>query len=102
MDPLEVTEAMGLGSFEGKLGLETEQDLAYVADLLGVDPKVLHDPARYDTIILDRMMPGMDGIQVLANIKDNEIMEQIPVIKQSMFPTLRTPLATASDGFYEA
>ncbi|MDJ0776932.1 MAG: response regulator [Gammaproteobacteria bacterium] len=41
------------------------------------------DPHRYATIILDRMMPGMDGIKVLARMKQNEATEQIPVIMQT-------------------
>ena len=41
------------------------------------------NPGHYDVIILDRMMPGMDGMQVLANIKDSEPMERIPVVMQT-------------------
>ncbi len=41
------------------------------------------DPARYDTIILDRMMPGMDGMQLLSNIKDTEELVHVPVIMQT-------------------
>jgi DNA-binding response OmpR family regulator len=41
------------------------------------------DPLLYDVIILDRMMPGLDGMQVLVNIKDNDLMEQIPVVMQT-------------------
>lgn len=40
-------------------------------------------PGAYDAIILDRMMPGLDGMQVLTNIKDHESMEQIPVVMQT-------------------
>lgn len=41
------------------------------------------NPVRYDAIILDRMMPGLDGMQVLANIKENDQMEHIPVVMQT-------------------
>ncbi len=41
------------------------------------------DPHRYEAIILDRMMPGMDGITVLARMKQHEATEQIPVIMQT-------------------
>ena len=41
------------------------------------------DPARYDTIILDRMMPGMNGMQLLANIKETELLEHVPVVMQT-------------------
>ena len=41
------------------------------------------NPARYDVVILDRMMPGLDGMQVLGNIKEHETMERIPVLMQT-------------------
>ncbi|TNF86775.1 MAG: response regulator [Gammaproteobacteria bacterium] len=41
------------------------------------------NPTGYDVIILDRMMPILDGMQVLTNIKENEMMEQIPVVMQT-------------------
>jgi len=41
------------------------------------------NPSGYDVIILDRMMPVLDGMQVLANIKEHQMMEQIPVVMQT-------------------
>lgn len=41
------------------------------------------NPAGYDAIILDRMMPGMNGMQVLANIKENDLLEHVPVVMQT-------------------
>lgn len=41
------------------------------------------EPVRFDAIILDRMLPGMDGMQLLSNIKDNDLMEHIPVVMQT-------------------
>ena len=40
-------------------------------------------PESFDTIILDRMMPALDGMQLLANIKENEMMEHVPVVMQT-------------------
>ena len=40
-------------------------------------------PVRFDTIILDRMMPGMDGMKVLTNIKDNDLLAHLPVVMQT-------------------
>lgn len=40
-------------------------------------------PESFDTIILDRMMPTLDGMQLLANIKENEMMEHVPVVMQT-------------------
>ena len=45
--------------------------------------KLEAEPARYDTIILDRMMPGIDGMQLLNNIKNTDELEHIPVIMQT-------------------
>lgn len=41
------------------------------------------NPTRYDVVILDRAMPGIDGMQVLGNIKENESTERIPVLMQT-------------------
>lgn len=41
------------------------------------------DPARYDTIILDRMMNDMDSMQLLNNIRQNDELERLPVIIQT-------------------
>ena len=45
--------------------------------------KLEADPTRYDTIILDRMMPDMDGMQLLNNIKDTDELEHVPVVMQT-------------------
>ena len=41
------------------------------------------DPERYDVVILDRMMPRMNGMEVLARIKSHPILQSIPVILQT-------------------
>jgi len=41
------------------------------------------NPSRYDVVILDRAMPGVDGMEVLGNIKENESTEHIPVLMQT-------------------
>jgi len=45
--------------------------------------KLEADPARYDTIVLDRMMPDMDGMQLLNIIKDTDELKHVPVIMQT-------------------
>lgn len=45
--------------------------------------RIESDPQQYDAIVLDRMMPGMDGMQVLANIKNNESLAHVPVVMQT-------------------
>jgi CheY-like chemotaxis protein/anti-sigma regulatory factor (Ser/Thr protein kinase) len=41
------------------------------------------DPRRYDVVILDRMMPRMNGMEVLARIKSHPVLQSIPVILQT-------------------
>jgi CheY-like chemotaxis protein/anti-sigma regulatory factor (Ser/Thr protein kinase) len=41
------------------------------------------DREGFDTILLDRMMPRMDGMQVLAKLKQHPEFQHIPVIMQT-------------------
>lgn len=46
--------------------------------------RLLADPgSRFDLVVLDRMMRGMDGIEVLRRIKDDARLAEIPVIMQT-------------------
>lgn len=40
-------------------------------------------PATFDCVLLDRMMPAMDGIEVLKLIKADERMRALPVVLQT-------------------
>lgn len=40
-------------------------------------------PDHYDVVILDRMMPRMNGLEVLSRIKQHPVMQSIPVILQT-------------------
>ena len=40
-------------------------------------------PARFDAILLDRMMPDMDGIEILRRVKRRADMRHVPVIMQT-------------------
>ncbi|QZA82043.1 response regulator [Deefgea piscis] len=42
-----------------------------------------HDKDGFSTILLDRMMPRMDGMQVLAKLKQHPDFLHIPVIMQT-------------------
>ena len=48
------------------------------------------DPGRFDVLLLDRMMPKMDGLELLRHIKASPKLHALPVI-------LQTALATAEE-----
>jgi len=41
------------------------------------------EPNRYAAVLLDRMMPDMDGLTVLKEMKQNDVLKNIPVIMQT-------------------
>ncbi len=45
--------------------------------------KLEADPGGYDIVILDRMMPRMDGLEVLRRMKAHAELETVPVILQT-------------------
>ncbi|MCW8901123.1 MAG: response regulator [Gammaproteobacteria bacterium] len=40
-------------------------------------------PEKYDVVLLDRMMPRMSGMEVLAKIKEHSALKYLPVILQT-------------------
>src|SRR3984885_16178822 len=59
----------------------------------------LHRKNRYDLIVLDLQMPGMDGFQVMDGLKADESEDYLPVIVLPAQPThkLRALKAGARD-----
>lgn len=51
-------------------------------------------PEAFDVILLDRMMPNMNGMQVLENIKQHPILQHCPVI----FQTAKASVSDISEG----
>ncbi len=45
--------------------------------------KLEADPEKFDVVILDRMMPRMNGLEVLGRIKEHPILQSVPVILQT-------------------
>jgi CheY-like chemotaxis protein/anti-sigma regulatory factor (Ser/Thr protein kinase) len=41
------------------------------------------DPAKFDVVLLDRSMPGMDGLQLMARMKEHPRLRGLPVILQT-------------------
>ncbi|MCB1917743.1 MAG: response regulator, partial [Rhodocyclaceae bacterium] len=41
------------------------------------------DGESFDLVLLDRMMPGMDGLEVLRRMKDTPRLRDLPVIMQT-------------------
>lgn len=46
-----------------------------------------------DLILLDMMLPGLSGLEVIKQLKENEATRRVPIIVLTAFP--------AADGFFE-
>ena len=59
------------------------RDSGYVSITSTMDPGEvceLHLKNRYDLILLDLQMPGMDGFQVMEGLKEIEIDGYVPIL----------------------
>lgn len=63
--------------------LEDEHQLAFAEDGLEAWAMLEAAPHAYDGVILDRMMPRMDGMEVLRRLKTDKRFRDVPVIMQS-------------------
>jgi CheY-like chemotaxis protein len=63
--------------------LEDEHQLAFAEDGLEAWAMLEASPQAYDGVILDRMMPRMDGMEVLRRLKADKRFRDVPVIMQS-------------------
>ncbi len=62
----------------------TEEGYRVVAAASGSEAwERLQEETAYDVILLDRMMPDMDGIEILRRLKAREGGERVPVIMQT-------------------
>lgn len=57
-------------------------------------------PERFDAVLLDRMMPVMDGMEVLARIKAHTDLNSLPVIMQTAKATRQDILDGLQAGAY--
>jgi CheY-like chemotaxis protein len=63
-----------------QLSLELETDWEVIIATSGREGLVLAEAQQPDAILLDVMMPEMDGLSTLAKIKTNPKLEHIPII----------------------
>jgi len=63
------------------------EDEGYALEMAGTGEEawdILHGSGReFDLVILDRMMPGIDGMEVLRRIKSDARLASLPVIMQT-------------------
>ena len=81
---------------------ELLRDAGYVSLASTTDPyevKALHQKNRYDLILLDLQMPGMDGLQVMEALKEIEPDGYLPILVITAQPShkLRALAAGARD-----
>lgn len=58
------------------------------------------NPEKYQAVLLDRMMPELDGMEVLKRIRENELMNLLPVIMQTAKATNSEVLEGLQAGAY--
>lgn len=67
--------------------LEYLEDTGYAVETVEDGPTAWRlleaNPDGYDVAILDRMMPGLDGIQVVQRVKRHPVLHSLPVILQT-------------------
>ncbi len=57
-------------------------------------------PDRFHAVVVDRMMPEMDGIEVLKRMKEHQLLRQVPVIMQTAAGTQQQILEGLQAGAY--
>lgn len=63
--------------------LGDEHKLSFAQDGLEAWQMLKESPSTFDGVILDRMMPRMDGMDVLRRLKSDARFAEVPVIMQS-------------------
>ncbi len=62
--------------------------------------KLQADPERYDVVLLDRMMNGLSGMDVLARMKQHPVLCSVPVILQTALAAREQVLEGLRAGAY--
>ena len=58
------------------------------------------EPGKFDVVLLDRMMPKMDGMEVLARIKNHRKLKSTPVILQTAKASQQNIIEGMNSGAY--
>ncbi|WP_198265426.1 response regulator [sulfur-oxidizing endosymbiont of Gigantopelta aegis] len=58
------------------------------------------EPSKFDVILLDRMMPKLDGMEVLAKIKSHRKLKSTPVILQTAKASQQNIIEGMNSGAY--
>lgn len=75
---------------------EDHYDLSFAHDGAEALRLITEDPQHFDLILLDIMMPGVNGFEVCQKLKENPATREIPVI----FLTARVDVDSISQGFH--
>jgi len=60
--------------------------------------ELMKEEANYDLVLLDLMMPEMDGLELLTFMKENEKLKDIPVIMMSADGEMESVSACLTNG----
>jgi len=93
-EPLSVTTAIDCLKDAG-------YNLQYISNASQAWEILNDDPDLYDAVILDRIMPELDGITLLTKIKKSRKLRDIPVIIETAKEDSESYLAALEAGAYD-
>jgi len=79
---------------EEPLVIQTAQDGNTALEMLNAAPE------QFDLVLLDRMMPGIDGLDVLKQISQHPILKTVPVILQTAMSSAENIIEGLEAGAY--